>query len=71
MNLSDDILGRLVQISPREFLGVSRGLNAAANAEIASQRPKIARSHVSDWYTFSMCIEPTMDHMGWEPDWIP
>lgn len=38
MDLTDDILGRLVALSPYEFLGVSHGLNAAACASLDARR---------------------------------
>lgn len=38
MELPDDILGRLVAFAPWEFLGVSKGLNAAANAALDSRK---------------------------------
>jgi hypothetical protein len=45
MNLPEDVVGRLVHLAPYEFLTVSRGLNAAANAIIFA-RGKPSRTEV-------------------------
>lgn len=37
MELPEDVVGRLVQFAPWEFLGVSRGLDISANAALDSQ----------------------------------